>query len=507
MTPYKGASVTSPNIGLWRASLSSADSDILYDRDTLVARSRDLIRNDGAASVAVKRSADLVVGNRWVLAAKPDAEQLGIDRTAARALGRQMEREFRAWAEDPRKFCDRRRRLSFAGMLTVMARQLGGAEGECLGVMGFKKRPGARYQTTLEVVDPDRLSNPMGVPQGPNMRGGIELDDDGAPVAAHIRKAVGSVGMMPSYEWERVAWETPWGRPIVLHHFEHERAGQNRGVPPFAPILEAFKQNSTLGSAETSNALLNALMGAFVVTDGDPRSIAEALSTASEENEGPWDMRAGFYEDNPVIMNGLRVPVLAPGDKLQLNTSPRQTQSYIAFRNAFLGIMAAQLNLSYEQVSMDFSRTNYSSARAAFNEVWRTVYGRRRGLADGVAGPIYFSVMEEAFASGYIETPPGAPTFDERPDAYCRALWIGPARGTVDPVKDRQAAQIGIEVGLTTLEQECAEAGMDYEDVIDQLQYEAQLRSSAGLQPANVAAILGVAPPSDLPPPPVQDAA
>lgn len=512
MTAYDGASRTSQATGLWNATLASPDAEYAYERDTVVARARDLVRNDGAASAAVTRAADLVVGHRFVLAAKPDGEALGIDRAAARALGRAMEREWRAWADDPRKFCHKQRRLTFAGMLTLLARQVAGPEGEGLAVLGWRRdfaERGARYATCLDVIDPDRLSNPMGVVDSDRFRSGIELDADGAPVAAHIQKRHPlDLPFSPEgLTWERVPWETEWGRPVVVHWFEHERAGQSRGITRFASILAGFRQLSKYTEAELANALLNAMFGAFVKTGADAAAIAQAMSTEQDTAANYLlSERLTVYENAPVVMNGLRVPVLAPGDEIQMNTAARATGDYVAFRTAFLQSVASALGLSYEQLAMDFSQTNYSSARAALNEVWRTVIARRHGLAQAVAQPLYFAVMEEAFERGYITPPPGAPSFDERPDAYCRALWIGPSRGSIDPVKDLQAAQIGIDTALSTLEQECAERGLDYEDVLDQLAYEAEQRTARGIAPVP-SAIYGVVPPTNMPaaPPNVTD--
>ena len=46
--------------------------------------------------------------------------------------------------------------------------------------------------------------------------------------------------------------------------------------------------------------------------------------------------------------------------------------------------------------------------------------------------------------------------------------WIGPGRGWVDPVKEAQACQLRMEIGLSTLENECASQGLDWEEVVEQ---------------------------------------
>lgn len=43
-----------------------------------------------------------------------------------------------------------------------------------------------------------------------------------------------------------------------------------------------------------------------------------------------------------------------------------------------------------------------------------------------------------------------------------------PGRGWVDPVKEAQACQIRMEIGLSTLEAECASQGLDWEEVLEQ---------------------------------------
>ena len=61
-----------------------------------------------------------------------------------------------------------------------------------------------------------------------------------------------------------------------------------------------------------------------------------------------------------------------------------------------------------------------------------------------------------------------APDFYENRYAYTRCKWIGPGRGWVDPVKEAQACQIRMDIGLSTLEAECAGQGLDWEEVLEQ---------------------------------------
>jgi capsid protein len=92
------------------------------------------------------------------------------------------------------------------------------------------------------------------------------------------------------------------------------------------------------------------------------------------------------------------------------------------------------------------------------------------------------------FALGLVEVPAGAPGFYEALPAYARAFWIGPGRGYIDPVKERQASAIGLENNLTTLERELAEQGLDLEEVLAQRAREQVALAEYELAPALAAA-------------------
>jgi lambda family phage portal protein len=162
--------------------------------------------------------------------------------------------------------------------------------------------------------------------------------------------------------------------------------------------------------------------------------------------------------------------------------------------------MAAGLNMPYELLLKDFTQTNYSSARAALLEAWRYFQGRRRWLIEYWLMPIYEMWMEEAVAAGRVE----AEDFYTRRYAYLRSRWIFAGRGYVDPTKEAKGAQIRLDTGISTLEAECAEQGLDYEEVLDQRQRERQAMAERGLLVQAEASALA---PAEAPAPPQEEAA
>lgn len=473
----------------WAPSMASADGAVLPNRSLTLARVRDLIRNDPTAGAALQRLADMLVGQGLRLSAMPDAAALGITTDAAHELGSAMEREWRLFAEDPRFFCDAQRRMSMNGLARLFAKTSLSA-GEMTAVLTWRETPGARYATCVLAVDPDRVSNPYGAIDALDMRGGVQMDAFGAPVGYHVRNAHAGDWWAygKNWTWSYVPRETSWGRPVFIHGFEPEREGQTRAISPFASLVARFRMLDRFSETELASAIANALFAAFVETDLPPDEIAERMTATQAVNGGRLsylDRVVDHYERNPAKLGGVRIPVMLPGSKITMNSSPRQTTSFPAFERAFINRAAARLGLTGELLT-DFSQTNYSSARAALNEVWRAIRRMSNVQAEQVMSPIYFAVMEEAFDKGYIRPPAGAPDFWEMPGAYLRGRWIGPGRGYVDPTKEAEAAALRMESLISTLEAECAEQGLDYEEVLDQLERENKAIEKRGLSRQSV---------------------
>jgi capsid protein len=68
--------------------------------------------------------------------------------------------------------------------------------------------------------------------------------------------------------------------------------------------------------------------------------------------------------------------------------------------------------------------------------------------------------------------PDGAPDFWELPAAYLNGRWIGPGRGYVDPTKEAEGANMRIDGLLSTLQDEAATQGFDFEELLDQAEFE-----------------------------------
>ena len=490
-TPFHGASPIHQDLALWQPSLTSADSELRFGRQLLVARIRDLVRNNGWADGSVSRYVDAVMGANLRLSAAPNWRALGITSDAAAELAQQMETLWAEWANDPQHRCDATRHDSF-GLLAGLNFRHKVVDGEGLAVLHWDENRRWRWRTCVEVVDPDRLSNPYGQPDSDDLRQGVVLDDFGGAIAYHIRVGHPNDGALLSgdtYRWERVERETPWGRPIVLHDFDRQRAGQHRGVPRLASAIRDARMATNYASAEMQAAVVNAILAAYIESPFDHAFVGEALET--NEVGTYQDAREKFHDKREIRLNGLRIPTLFPGEKVTFQTAARPGGQFEPFMSvAQRNVASAMRGQSYEQATLDWMRSNYSSARGGLAEAFRSVIAERLASQSRTVTPIYGAVMEEAFEAGWLEPPPGAPDFEDAPAAYLAGRWIGPGRGWIDPVKEAQAAQIRMETGLSTLEAEAAEQGLDWRDLIEQRKRERLAWQEAGLPDPNMAAIM-----------------
>lgn len=472
----------------WNPVSGSADADLLPDLDTLTARSRDLGRNNGLMAGGMQTLRDNIVGAVLRLSATPDYRLLGWTREKSREWGNITEAKFRSWAETVE--CDASRTQNLLG-LTLQA--LGGAmlNGDALGLPLWLPRPGSRWNTRLMMVESDRLMTPVGLEHREDIRKGIEFDKWGAPVAYHVLKrhpgdafAFGFYGMTRDaqlMEWDRIPAFTPWGRRRVIHLHDKERTGQSRGKPVVSAVMREFHMAGKYAANELQASLANSLVAAFLESDLDPASAAELFGENPRE---AWNASVAQTR-NIRQLKGAAVIPLPAGARLSSFTPGRPNQAFEAFMLASLRHIAAGMNLPYELLLKDFSKSNYSSARAALLEAWRYFHGRRRWLSDYWLRAIYELWLEEAINAGEIE----APGFYENRYAYVRARFIFGGRGWVDPVKEAQAAALRIESGISTLEKECAEQGDDFEEVMDQRAIELRMAAERGLNTAQPIAV------------------
>lgn len=492
-TAYSGASQVNSNIALWRPPLRSADADVLRDADKVRARARDLVRNHPYARQAVRVSALGVIGRKLRYSCRPDHRFLGLDFEEAVRWGQEFERVWESYAHGTGFLVDAGRRMSFSQLMRL-AHRARFVDGEAFGTLEWA--PARKWKTCLQLIDVDRLSNPQGQPDSVYLKGGVILSDLSEPLGYYVRNGhPGDLVLlgMRHMTWARVPRETPWGRPVALHSYEADRPGQTRGISAFAPVITAMKMGAEFMETSLQQAILQASYAAVLVSQqnykealeiisGLPPDQAKSVGDLALEN---LEAAMAYHEEAQIRFNGSSVPILWPGEDLKLMTPGNSATSLGDFQSQATKSYAAGTGTDPISVSQDYSDVNYSSAKMAVAANWRQYEVAREELIGDIAMPLVGAFLEEVVFSGALDLPRRIRPADfyDAKDALIRGTFITQGSPNLDPVKEAQALQLELQMGTATLQDACAEKGVDYLDVLDQLQRERMERDARGLQP------------------------
>ena len=474
-----GASQTLNSMVGWIIDAGNAEDNIDLYSSTLRQRARDLYAGGGLGRSGPTALATAVVG--WGIQPKPkiDGDYLGMTDEAREEAEQNILREFRLWAENT--MCDAERQQNFYGLqqLAFLSMLMSGDVFALFGMEANKRTP---YQTTIRLLEADRICTPDSSGQseskesdgGGRIIDGVEISKTGAVLRYHVASRSPVAGNDSSeLTWTPIeAYGKETGYPNILHIMTWERPEQRRGIPFVAAEIEQLKQFSRYMNAELAANVVSAMLTAFIVTESD---------------DGKPGMEDAINEDEKVTDDELKIE-LAPGAVYELpegkdvkTINPlRSNSQFEAFVNTSIMVIASSMGIPKEVLVKKYEN-NYTAARAALLDFWRTVRVYRTQFKDMFNQPIYEQWLAEAVATGRIE----APGFFEDPatrQAWSGCLWTGASMGHVDPRKEVEAAALRIANNISTQEQEASEYnGNDWAANIRQRKREIEAMREMGL--------------------------
>ena len=459
-----GANLSKKSMRGWMYHGGSPKEDIEDNLDVLRQRSRDAYMGIPTASAALKTMRTNVVAGGLMPSPQIDADYLRLTNEQAEALQAQILREFALWADTP--VCDADRVDNFYKLqqLAFLSYLM---NGDAFALLPMKEQPGQPYSLRVRVIEADRVCSPDSydrlVPcevKGHRVHSivqGVETDADGMVIAYWIcnQHPLSSLSNQAgALEWTRVEAYGSSGRPNVLHVMNRERAGQRRGVPVLAPVLEALKQLGRYTEAEITAAVISAMFTVFIqsatVQNGKP--IGEAL---------PPEQLIDAQDQGTIELGNGAIVALNPGETVEFAKPEHPNSGYDAFFNAMVKEIGAALEIPPEVLEKQFTQ-NFSSARGSLNEFWRTCGMQRDWFSDDFCQPVYEAWLAEAVARGRIKAPGffGDPAIRK---AYADCKWNGPSRTALNPSQEVEAAIKRVDAGFSTAEEETAQlTGGDY---------------------------------------------
>lgn len=449
-----GASSTLNALAGWITDPGNAEDSIDLYSSTLRKRARDLYEGGGLARSGPQTLKTSVVA--WGIIPKPkiDGEALKMTEQKKEEAERQIAREFKLWANNA--MCDAERQQNFYGLqqLAFLSMLM---SGDVFALFGMKPNKRTPYQTTVRLLESDRICTPdssgdstsQDLDNGGRIIDGVEINKEGEVVRYHVS----SRSPLASTDGSELTWTaidafgSNTGLPNMLHIMTYERPEQRRGVPFVSAEIESLKQFSRYMNSELAANVVSAMLTCFIT---------------SQEDDGHFGMEDAVNEEDKVSEDDLNLELapgaiysLPPGKDIKEVNPLRSNAQFESFVNTTITMIAASMGIPKEVILKKYE-SNYTAARAALLDFWRSVRVYRTSFVNQFCQPIYEQWLSEAVAAGRID----APGFFDDPiirQAWCECIWMGASMGHVDPLKEVNAAEARIRNNISTQEQEASE--------------------------------------------------
>ncbi len=439
-------------------------------RQRLADRTADLVSNDAHACSLIEAISVNTVGPGLWPQSKPNFKRLGISEAQAQDIAEQAEWEFELFNQQ----ADARGLTDFYGLqfqnLWAML-----VYGEYINLpLMISDDPARRYRLALQAINPARLRTPDSLGHQLDVRDGVRLGPLGQPIGYFLADpAAGSVGSL-SWSWRELPARRGH-RPVVLHGFHAKDPEQVRGTSILAPAMGFFRNFADYLDYELIGAIIAASFPVWI----EKTSPYDVANMPGVRQAIGADGASYNYRETPPgqILYG------NPGEKPHILKGDRPGNSFATFVDTALRAIGAAAGMPYEIISKDFSKTNYSSARAALQEAWRVFELYQDWLVSHFCQKVWTMFFEEAVLTGRIKLPPGAPDFYAATAEYCAATWVGPERTNVDPVKEMTADIMGLNAGIITLADIAAKRNKDWEAQAKQRSRERATLKELGVNP------------------------
>lgn len=449
---YEGAALTRRTSG-WKTSGASANSEIASAQARLRARSRDLVRNNPYA----RRAKAAWVGN-----AVGTGIQLAVDQDAVTKL-------FQQWSCEADFYADH----DLNGQLALTA-GAGFESGDCLivRVRTSSAEAGASgVPLRLKVLEGDFLDiNKHGPLANGNVAiAGVEVDPDGRRVAFWLYTVhPGETWIFsPKMQSVRIPAED------VIYHFEKERPGQLLGVPRLAAAIMRLRDLDEYQDAVIVKKKIEACFAAFVTSDADDVPVG----TSTDTDTDPDGNARRIDRVSPGLINRLK-----PGEEVTFGQPTSGPE--VGFVADQLRAIAAGAGVTYEQLTGDLSRVNYSSMRGGRAE-FKILIEQYRWLTfmPQVCERIYRWFEEAAYMAGKIRT-----------TGY-KHTWTPPRWEYVNPKEDVETKCLELDSCLISHSEAARERGENFDDLVAAIKADRDKLAAAEIEPNY--SIKGAAPAQD----------
>lgn len=431
---YDGAMMGRRTNG-WTATNSSANVEIKGALPRLRARARDVARNTWW-------------GNRVKSVFVAHAIGTGImpkPKTGNKKLDKKVKAAWKKWGAQ----CDREGQLDING-LVALATGCVIESGEVLArfvPVSLASVPRGVAPLEIQLLEPDHLdsSRDRAMTSTAIVDQGVEYTAEGKRKGYWIFTVhPGARGLVMPHTSIRIA------AADMAHVYRKDRIGQGRGVPWVAPVLLKGRDLADVEEAITIKARIEACLAAFIKTNDQARTLADKSSTETR----PDGSKRRIENLSPGMIG-----YLEPGEDV-VTVSPTASSQFESVLMTNWLTLAAGAGITYDQLTGDLRRANFSSLRAGKIEFRRVVEQfQYLTLVPMLLDPIWIRFTEAAQDAGILP---------RRADGY-PVEWIMPANEPIDPMKDMQADILAVRSGRMTWPQFVSSWGIDPDTQLDEI--------------------------------------
>ena len=417
---------------LWFGDYGISAADTASQLPTIRNRTREAAKNDPLVIRALQMYANNIIGAKGIVLR---CNYSNGDKESSLEIQDKVEKAWKLWCETP-EYCDIQGRKPMRKIL-VQAVRSWMREGEAiLQIMPNAKNP---FGISLMPIRPDALAIDM-IDEEKKIYNGVEVDEDGRPIAYHFYKNMTTTGMF-SGETKSVPAE------YILHLFDEEYVGQRRGFPVFAGVLKSLKMGHDYTNAELTAAKADAMKcGIFKREGGDPAAV------------GDKDEQGNMFQEREVG----EALVLDEGWAYENPNPSRPNAGYGPFKKDLNRENASGLNLPYNTWCNDLEGVSYSSIRAGTLEDRDTWKMLQEDVIEQILRPLFrrkCGWLNCAATEGALKV-----DLLLLEDLRISDTWRPRRWQWVDPASDAKAAEIAVAHGWTTDSDVAAEQGSDYWD-------------------------------------------
>lgn len=428
---FDGASMGGARGAGRQPSGGSANAELVPSLARLRNRSRDLVRNNGY----MKRALNVFVQNA-----------IGTTGLVPKFKNKRLNKLWKRWARK----CDSGGLLNLAGIQAQLTRAMWESGEVLLRFRNRRPEDGMEVPLQLQVLESDHLDTSRTGPV-----------DGGFCVAGVQFNAIGQrtgYWLFDQHPGEVEAVPKTWVSKFVpaseiIHLFRAiDRPGQVRGIPQFAVSIWRARDMGEYQEAELVRKKIEACFAAFVKMEDQGFAGAGVGAAGITQPAGGGTPPLEGLE--PGTINYLR-----HGEDVTF-AAPAASDGYEEHLRIELRAIAAGSDLTYEQLTGDYSQVNFTSGRMGKTEF--------RAMVEQFQWLLLLPMVMERIAERFINTAFLAnlvPSRDIEPED-----WTAPRIPLLDPLREAEGYAVMVENNFMSRHEVVRQLGQDVELVDAEIQ-------------------------------------